>query len=72
MSETIENLQERFWNWKDTLGSKGLKVRVTSRLALHFVCSRCRGIIEGMVDSIKKLCNEVKTVNGFCFTWGTD
>ena len=23
--------------------------------------------MEGMVDSIKKLCNEVETVNGFCY-----
>ena len=26
MSETMENLKERFWNWKDVLESKGLKV----------------------------------------------
>ena len=26
MIETMENLKERFWNWKDTLKSKGLKV----------------------------------------------
>ena len=26
MSETMEDLQERFWNWKDALESKGLKV----------------------------------------------
>ena len=26
ISETIENLKERFWNWKDALESKGLKV----------------------------------------------
>ena len=33
---------------------------------MHFVCSRCKGIMEGTVDSIEKLCNEVETVNGFC------
>ena len=33
------------------------------RLATLFVCSRCRGI----VDLIKKLCDEVETVNGFCY-----
>ena len=26
MSETMEDLKERFWNWKDALESKGLKV----------------------------------------------
>ena len=44
---------------------------------MHFVCSKCKGIMEGtvdlikkfegMVDSIKKLCNGVETVNGFCY-----
>ena len=41
--------------------------RVTTRLATRFVCSRCRGIMEGTVDSIAKLCDEVETVNGFLF-----
>ena len=26
MSETMEDLKERLWNWKDALESKGLKV----------------------------------------------
>ena len=26
MSETMEDLKERFWNWKDALESKGLKI----------------------------------------------
>ena len=26
MSETMEDLKERFWNWKNALESKGLKV----------------------------------------------
>ena len=26
MREDMENLKERFWNWKDALESKGLKV----------------------------------------------
>ena len=41
--------------------------RVTTKLAMHFVCSKCRGIMKGMVDSIEKLCNEMETVNGFCY-----
>ena len=41
--------------------------RVTARLAMHFICSKCKGIMEVTVDSIKKLCDEVETVNGFCY-----
>ena len=41
--------------------------RATARLAMHFVCSKCIGIMEGMVDSIEKLCNKVKTANVFCY-----
>ena len=41
--------------------------RVTARLAMHFVCSKCKGIMERTMDSIEKLCDEVETVNGFCY-----
>ena len=41
--------------------------RDTARLAMHFVCSKCQGIIEGTVDLIEKLCDEVETVNKFCY-----
>ena len=34
---------------------------------MHFVCSKCKGIMEETVDSIEKLCDEVETVNGFCY-----
>ena len=34
---------------------------------MRFVCSRCKGIMEGMVNSIEKLCDEVDAVNGFCY-----
>ena len=120
MSEDMKNLKERFWNWKDALESKGLKVntrktklmvsgsegklfkskidpcgvcgrrvtansvlctkcgnwvhgkcakikRATARLAMHFVCLKCKRIMKGMMDLIKKLCDEVETVNGFCY-----
>ena len=30
-------------------------------------CSKCKGIVEGTMDSIKKLCDEVETVNAFCY-----
>ena len=120
MSEDMEDLKERFWNWKNVLESKGLKVntrktklmvsswegelfkskidpcgvcgkkvmansvlrtkcgnwvhgkcakikRITATLAMHFVRSKCKGIMERAVDSIEKLCDEVETVNGFCY-----
>ena len=110
MSKTMEKLKKRFWNWKDALKSKGLKVnirktkvmvsvsegelfkrkidpcgvcgrramvnsvlctkcgnwvhgkcakikRTTNRLAMHFTCSKCKGIMEVMVDLIEKLCD---------------
>ena len=41
--------------------------RATPRLALHFICSKCKGIMKGMVDSIGNLCDDVETVNGFCY-----
>ena len=28
--------------------------RATARLAMHFVCLKCKGIMEGTVNSIKK------------------
>ena len=34
---------------------------------MHFVCSKCKGIMKGTMDSIEKLCDEVETVNGFCY-----
>ena len=40
--------------------------RVTTRLATHFVFSRCRIMIERIKNLIKKLCDEVETVHGFC------
>ena len=40
--------------------------RVITKLATHFVCSRCRGITERMVDSIEKL-----TANRFCYLGDT-
>ena len=41
--------------------------KVNTRLAMFFICSKCIGIMEETVDSIEKLCNEVETVNGFCY-----
>ena len=41
--------------------------KVTARLAMHFICSKCKGIMEETVDSIEKLCDVVEAVNGFCY-----
>ena len=43
--------------------------RITARLAMHFVWSKYKAIMERTVDSIEKLCDKVETVNGFCY-WG--
>ena len=120
MSKDMEDLKERFWNWKNALESTGLKVntrktkvmvsgsegelfkskidpcgvcgrrvmansvlctkcgnwvhgkcakikRVTIRLAMYFVCSKCKGMKKQTMDLIEKLCDEVETVNGFCY-----
>ena len=40
---------------------------VTARLAMHFVCLKCKGIMEGTVDLVEKLRDEVETVNEFCY-----
>ena len=46
-------------NW---VQSRCVKIkRATARLAMHFICSKCKGIMKGMADSIKKLCDEVET-----------
>ena len=38
--------------------------RATAWLAMHFVCSKCKGILEE--NLIEKLCDEVGTVNENC------
>ena len=58
-------LRKKCGNW---VHGKCTKIkRITSRLAMSFVCSRCREIMEGTVDSIEKLCDEVEIVNEFCY-----
>ena len=52
-------------NWVH--GSCAKIKRATVRLAMHFVCLKCKEITEGTVDSIEKLSDEVETVNGFCY-----
>ena len=41
------------------------KNKVTTRLAMHFVCLKCIGTMERKMDLIEKLYDEVDTVNGF-------
>ena len=83
---TIQKQDRSMWSfWEESHGQLGVvhkmwklgswqsaKIkRVTARLATHFVCLKCKGIIEGTVDSIDKLCDEVETVNGVII-WETD
>ena len=53
--------------WKPSSGKCAKIKRATARLAMHFVCLKCIEIMEGTVDSMEKLCDEVETVNGFCY-----
>ena len=58
-------LRTKCGNW---VHGKCAKIkRVTAGLAMRFVCSKYKEIMEGRVDSIEKLCDEVETVNGFCY-----
>ena len=52
--------------WK--LGSQQMqKNKVTTRLAMRFVRSRCRVKMAGTANSMENLCDEVETVNRFCY-----
>ena len=42
------------------------KNKVTTKLATLLVCSRCRKMMEEMVDSIEMLCDESETENECC------
>ena len=55
----------KYGNW---INGRCIKIkRVTARLTMHFICSKCKGIMEGTMDLIEKLCDEVKTVNRLCY-----
>ena len=55
----------KYGNWGH---GKCVKIkRATARLAMHFVCLKCKGIMEGTKDSIDRLCDEVEPVNKFCY-----
>ena len=41
--------------------------RVTPRLGRDFVCGRCKQVDNGLVEPVEELCEEVKTVRGFCY-----
>ena len=41
--------------------------RVTTSLASQFVCARCKKIIKSVAEPVKQLCDEIETVNGFCY-----
>ena len=41
--------------------------RVTAKLAMRFVCLRCRRIMQEIVNFTEKLCDRVQIVNGLCY-----
>ena len=41
--------------------------RVTPRLGRDFVCGRCKKQVDGLVELVEELCEEVDTVRGFCY-----
>ena len=41
--------------------------RVTPRLARDFVCGRCKKQVDGFVEPVKELCEEVEMVRCFCY-----
>ena len=41
--------------------------RMTPRLGRDFVCGRCKQVDDGSVEPVEELCEEVKTVRGFCY-----
>ena len=48
MSEDVEDLKERFWNWKDALESKGLKVN--TRKTKLMVSGSERDLFKSKID----------------------
>ena len=41
--------------------------RVTPRLGRDFVCGRWKKQVDGLVEPVEELCEEVETVRGFCY-----
>ena len=41
--------------------------KVTCSSTKHFVCRRCTDVAHGTEEPVEVLCNEVKTVKGFCY-----
>ena len=40
---------------------------MTPTLAMHFISLKCKGIMEGTMNSIERLCDEAETANRFCY-----
>ena len=40
---------------------------VTPRLGRYFVCRRCKKQVDGLVEPVEELCEEVDTVRGFFY-----
>ena len=45
--------------------------KVSSSFAQQFICRRCEDIVDGKEEPVEVLCDEVKTVKGFCYLGDT-
>ncbi|XP_068756631.1 uncharacterized protein [Montipora capricornis] len=41
--------------------------RATPRLGRDFVCGQCKKQVDGLVEPVEELCEEIETVRGFCY-----
>ena len=44
--------------------------RVTLRLGRDFVCGGSKKQVDGLVEQVEELCEEVETMRGFGYIWG--
>ena len=45
--------------------------RVTPRFERDFVCGRCKKQVDGLLERVEELCEEVERVRGFCYLGNT-
>ena len=48
-------------------GRSAQKLSVTPRSGRDFVCGKCRKQVDGLVEPVEELYEEVETVRGFCY-----
>ena len=68
MSESIENLKEKFLKWKQTFESKGLKVNLKKT---KLMVSGLKGeVLKSKVDPCAKCCKKVMANSVMCTKCG--